>query len=292
MALLTAKSPVKEEQCTPPDGRRLVFVGGAPRSGTTLVQHMLDSNPAVFGGPEFDCIPNIVETWRNVVAALLHGRITVFCSRQQIDTAFAALIESLLLQAVDACGARLLSEKTPFNVLVFTYLLELFPCCRAIHVVRDPRATIASLLQVGLRKRAKNEIAPPWTLDLHAAIELVRQSVECGFRAVQRFPERILTVCYEVLVSRPEQIAREICTFLGLAFDPAMLEPHAREHPGQASLAQLDNGIWLDPKLGFRPIETSRVNVWRDHLKASQIAAVNDAFREVPFMRDFGYCFE
>ena len=41
-------------------GSRFIFVGGAPRSGTTLVQNMLDSHPDILGGPEFIHIPDII----------------------------------------------------------------------------------------------------------------------------------------------------------------------------------------------------------------------------------------
>lgn len=34
-------------------GERLIFTGGAARSGTTLVQNILDSHPDIVGGPEF-----------------------------------------------------------------------------------------------------------------------------------------------------------------------------------------------------------------------------------------------
>src|SRR5262245_55835412 len=179
------------------EGERLVFVGGAPRSGTTLLQHVLDSHPDVFGGPEFDCVPILIETWRQVKASLEHGRITVFCSREQIDAAFARLIEGLLLPAADAAGARLLSEKTPLNALYFSELLAIMPRCRAIHVVRDPRAVVASLLNVGSRGKAKGEAVPPTTTDVQAAIPFVRSAMDGGCYAQYLYPQRVLTVTYE-----------------------------------------------------------------------------------------------
>jgi protein-tyrosine sulfotransferase len=273
-------------------GERLVFVGGAPRSGTTLLQHILDSHPNVYGGPEYDCIPKIIETWRRVVDSLVRGRITAFNSREQIDAAFAALIENLLLPAADDKNAELLSEKTPFNVNVFTELLELLPQCRAIHIVRDPRAVIASLLNVGRRAQANNQPVLPWAKDLDAALPFVKEALDAGFQAQQRFEERLLTLTYEALVSRPEGTIRRVCTFLNLPFDPAMLEPHAQKHPEQDAVAKLDNGTWLDPNLGFRPIEGSRVRVWQTELETSQIAAVNAAFRDHSLLRSLGYTFE
>jgi hypothetical protein len=49
---------------------RLVFVGGSPRSGTTLVQRVLNHHPKVYGGPEFDFIPSIAELYQKFLRGL------------------------------------------------------------------------------------------------------------------------------------------------------------------------------------------------------------------------------
>jgi protein-tyrosine sulfotransferase len=261
-------------------GERLIFVGGAPRSGTTLLQHIIDSHPNAFGGPEFDSIPAIVETRRQLLAGLEHGRITVFCTRQQIDEAFAHLIEQLL------------REKTPLNALVFADLLEFLPACRAVHIIRDPRAVVASLLQVGARGQAKCQPMPPTTLEVEAAIHLTKQAVAAGLAAQHRFPQRTLTLIYEELVQQPEPVIHRLCAFLGLTFHHAMLQPQASKHPAQDSLVRLDDGVWLDPQLGYRSIETSRTDVWRRQLDAAQVQAINAAFRDLPGIHGLGYALE
>lgn len=274
-----------------PTGERLVFVGGAPRSGTTLVQHVLDSHSQIFGGPEFDCIPSLIQAWQGMVAAYDRGRITVYCTREQIDACFGDLIEHLLLPVADAHGARLLSEKTPFNALSFCHLLELFGKCRAIHVVRDPRAVVSSMLQVGVRCRAKGEYAPDFVQDIHAAIRVTTESLNAGFRAQRLFGERVLTLVYEALVSQPEATVRQLCSFLGLAFEPRMLEPHANRHPGLDGVLGLDNGTWVDPALGFRPIEKARIAAWEANLGPAQSRLVAEAFRGHADLAVLGYRF-
>jgi hypothetical protein len=151
-------------------GERLIFVGGAPRSGTTLVQNMLDCHEEIYGGPEFLHIPDIVRVRSKLHASIARKWIDLICSYEQVDKMTAAWIEDFLLPLADAQRARFFSEKTPENVLVFPQLIELFPKARFIFVVRDPRAIVSSLLEVGARARAKALKPPFFTKNLAAAI--------------------------------------------------------------------------------------------------------------------------
>ncbi|MGB0109821.1 MAG: sulfotransferase, partial [Terriglobales bacterium] len=54
---------------------RLIFVGGSPRSGTTLVQRVLDCHPEIYGGPEFDFVPPIVDLFQEMRRSIRSGRI-------------------------------------------------------------------------------------------------------------------------------------------------------------------------------------------------------------------------
>ena len=212
-------------------GERIIFVGGPPRSGTTLVQNMLDSHPDICGGPEFDNIPNIIGVRNMMLDSLNRGRTDVFMNKEYLDSRVVEFIESFLLPYADRRQRRLVSEKTPFNVLVFPELLELFPAGRVILCVRDPRAIVASMLKVGERAASKNQRMHTFTFDLDAAIGAVRDFLDKGFGVVPN--ARVFVAQYEELVSRPEQSARALSAFLGVPFDEAMLHPEAVEPRGR-----------------------------------------------------------
>jgi hypothetical protein len=63
-------------------------------------------------------------------------------------------------------------------------------------------------------------------------------------------------------------------------------------HPDQAAIAAADDGVWVDPALGFRPIERSRLNAWRNDLTRDQAAKVTAAFRDHPDLKMVGYRLE
>ena len=229
-------------------GGRFIFVGGAPRSGTTLVQNMLDCHPEIVGGPEFLNLDRIVEVRNRLQRGIARGSIDAFCSQPEADRLIAQLIEDLLLPFADRHGAPFLSEKTPSNALVFRELAELFPGSRCLFVLRDPRAVIASMLETGRRAAGQGRRAQPWTRDLDAAIGYVRRCLEAAFDAAEAMPDRLHIVRYEALVTDPETETRAICAFLGRAWSAAMLTPAAQVHPGEAAITH--TGIRYAPRLG------------------------------------------
>ena len=105
-------------------GERRNFIGGAPRSGSTLVQNMLDSHPDICGAPELLHLRDIIDLRRKLHSSIELGWIDIICSHEDVDQLTASLVEGLLLPLADRQGCRLVSEKTPPNFLVFPELLK------------------------------------------------------------------------------------------------------------------------------------------------------------------------
>jgi hypothetical protein len=264
-------------------------VGGAPRSGTTVVQNMLDCHPEILGGPEFLHIPDIIRLREQLRSSESRGWISVICSANEIDSRIRALILDFLLPFADRHGARYVSEKTPENVLVFPELVELLPGARFIHVVRDPRATVASLLAVGQRYRSKGERPAPFTADTPSAIAYVKECLNAGFRAAQAARDRVHTVVYERLIQDPEREGRDLCRFLGIDWDPAMTRPGEKKHLGEAAITVKSKEIWYDAKTYYSNPNAGSLEKWRESLTRSQQFAVCQAFRDTDALRKLGY---
>lgn len=151
----------------------------------------------------------------------------------------------------DGGGPKRLLEKTPENCLRLSFLLELFPDARFIHLVRDGRRNVASLMEGWLRPdlfrgyRIPDRLSvagvPPdrWAFTLIpgwrdlAAAELAeicaRQWVVCN-EAVLQFRERdghrapFLEVQFEDLAERPRQAIGRIAQFAEVDVRPDILE--------------------------------------------------------------------
>ena len=268
---------------------RLILMGGAPRSGTTVVQNMLDCHPEILGGPEFLHLPDIVRLWKQLRSSESRGWISLICSAEEIDSRIRALILDFLLSFADRHGAKYVSEKSPENVLVFPELVELLPGARFIHVVRDPRATVASLLTVGQRFKSKGEPPAPFTADTPSAIRHVKECLDGGFRAAQIAPGKIHTLVYERLIEDPEREGRDLCRFLGIDWDPAMTRPGEKKHLGEAAITVNSKEIWYDAQTYYSNPNADSLEKWRETLTLSQRYGIYKAFRNSDELRKLGY---
>lgn len=131
-------------------GKRLLFLIGAPRSGTTWLQLMLASAPEIASANEThlfsNYMPQLFRGWdrfRKTSRDIgLHHLIT--------EEQYFSFVRDFASQALAAIAARkpgatVILEKTPHNALVWRDIARVFPNAMFLHLVRDPRAVVASL---------------------------------------------------------------------------------------------------------------------------------------------------
>jgi hypothetical protein len=181
-----------------------------------------------------------------------------------------------------------LSEKTPDNVLVFPELLNLFPEAHFIYVIRDPRAVIASLLQVGMRSRKFGWKTPAYTHSVLPAIAYIKRCLKSGFSSHAMAPERVLAVVYERLVSDPEAETRKICEFLNVDWSKQMLYPGVVKHLGEKAVT---NNVWYDTKSYNRNPEPGEIDKWKTQLTCVQQVIIATAFKDDTSLAQCGYDF-
>jgi len=268
---------------------RLIIIGGAPRSGTTLLQNMLDCHSEILGGPEFLHLPDIIELRKKLRTSLDRNWINLICSYEDVDQRIREMIEGFLISFANKENIHLLCEKTPESVLVFSELAEVLPDARFIHVVRDPRATIASLLEVGKKAARKGKTPPIQTRNIDVAIKCVKQCLEKGLDAVEKMPDRLLTIRYEDLTSEPEAVTKKICHFLDLEWQPELCTPGDKKHIGEQAITVNSNEIWYDKKSFNRNPTTESLEKWKQSISPTQQIAIINAFGSDSRLPELGY---
>lgn len=257
-----------------------IFIGGAGRSGTTLLRVMLDSHRAIACGPELKVIPDIVRQW-----AAMHRGYAGFLKRKhgfgpmELAGAYAGVIDAMLDKGRTAAGKHRAAEKTPHNVAVFSGLHALFPDSPLIHVIRDGRDVVCSLLTMDWTSLDTGRRLD-YTTDAAKAARYWAECVGLGRSTPVDLPRaKYMELRYEELVSQPEATLKELMDFIGEAWDPAMLEHHRfeRDLAGESSAEQV-----------ARPLYQSAVARWQRDLSPADRAAVKQAAG--PLLLELGYC--
>lgn len=197
---------------------RPVFVLGMPRSGTSLLEQILASHPAVFGAGE---LPVLMRIAYNLPAFLGSDLEFPACvtrlNQQSVDRAANHYLQHLTRLSADA--PRVI-DKMPGNFNFIGLIDILFPGARIIHCMRDPLDTCLScyfqdfsrtqdysynLTHLGLFYRDYERLMAHW-------------------KRVVRVP--VLDISYEDLVSHQEQVSRKLVDFCGLEWDDRCLHFH------------------------------------------------------------------
>lgn len=256
-----------------------IFVGGAGRSGTTLLRVILDSHSRIACGPEMKVLPQVAQLW--VDLRTTYGPHLAGSSVQaaDVDRSVRALIAGLLGAARRQSGKPRIAEKSPNNVFVFRHLHAMFPHAAYVHVLRDGRDVVASLLSMDWRTLDGKRV--DYTTDAHAAARYWVSAIRSAraFADATHGRSRYHELRYEALIAEPEPVLRTLFEFLGEPWEPGVLDYHRHEHA---------LGVESSTEAVKRPIYRSATGRWQRDLTPAQRDAVK---REAgATLVELGYC--
>ncbi len=220
------------------DSELPIFVIGMPRSGSTLIESVLDAHPQVHGAGELPAMQQIVNTMTIKIDSTL---------------AYPACIEDLVQEDVDALAggylqqlarlkpsAKRIVDKALFNYRHLGLIALLFPRAHVIHCHRDPLDTCVSCYMEPLPPALH-----PYAGDL-AALGTVYAQYERLMAHWRRTLEiSMLDLGYETLVADQEAVSRQIIDFCGLPWDARCLRYYERGRIARtASYDQVNRPIY------------------------------------------------
>ena len=204
--------------------------------------------------------------------AQIPSELDYFSYMNQLSTIFTSDSTS----KKNAQGAKWIIDKNPVNTIHAHHFLKEYPQTKAIFLVRDPRANVASRIQSVNSVHGRNN---HWILN---AIRWKRYNRH--FHHLRRdYSSQIYLLRYEQFVTHPQQTIDELCAFLGLS--PMKIDEIATRNPSShnETNARL-NKKYVDLN---QPISPRAVEQWREVLDLRQQETIESICRNE--MYKFGY---
>jgi hypothetical protein len=264
----------------PPVVTAPIFVVGAARSGTTLLQSMIDAHPDVALVGELHFFDQILQLRGTIAEPLDAGAIerlrqgilgcaaikfvpdiesildlALPCLAASPSPSYAALFGHLLAAFAQLRGVARVGEKTPTNIRYLSELVTFFPDAKIINILRDPRDSISSRIRYPFTSSSVIFNTLLWKIEMIYTFDFAADPA-IG-------PDRYMEVRYEALVQDPVAELNRVAQFIGVGFARSMLTGHERTD------RVFKNEPWKDA-VG-RPVNNSSVAAWRTRLTPAQV---------------------
>nr|XP_015222957.1 PREDICTED: protein-tyrosine sulfotransferase 1 isoform X1 [Lepisosteus oculatus]XP_015222958.1 PREDICTED: protein-tyrosine sulfotransferase 1 isoform X1 [Lepisosteus oculatus] len=244
----------------------LIFIGGVPRSGTTLMRAMLDAHPDVRCGEETRVIPRILamkQMWSR------SGREKMRLDEAGVtDEVLDSAMQAFLLEIIVKHGepAAYLCNKDPFALKSLTYLAKIFPHAKFILMIRDGRASVHSMISrkvtiAGFDLGSYRDCLTKWN-----------RAIETMYAQCQEAADKCLPVHYEQLVLHPEKWMRKLLKFLDIPWNEAVL--HHEDLIGKAGGVSLSK-VERSTDQVIKPVNVDALSKWVGKIPA-------DVLRDMP----------
>jgi tetratricopeptide (TPR) repeat protein len=208
--------------------KRLALLGGHPRSGTTLLEQVLDSHPDILSAEETEIF------YDDAYAPLLRSHpddTAMFdglaaATSAQLKQSRQSYFQSMELSLGQPLDGRLLVDKNPSYTFLVPALIRIFPEIKLLIAVRDPRDVVLSCFMQNL---PLNQVGAAFLSLGSAAIEYSALMTH-WLALAPRIQNPHLQVRYEDMVDDLESVARKALEFLGVSWDDRVLgfTEHAR----------------------------------------------------------------
>ncbi len=255
--------------------RKVALLAGFPRSGTTLLEQVLDTHPGVVSSEERDILAQ--EIFPSLGRGMsIHAPVREVLDRltpQRIEaerTRYLRMMEQLLGEPV---GDRIHLDKNPALTLMLPAIVRLFPEMKLIIALRDPRDVVISCF---LRYLPLNPVSF-WFLTLEGTARRYALDMRGWLKYRGMIHAPWMEVRYEDMVADLPAEARRAIAFLGLPWDESVL--HYRQ---RASAKPVLSPTYADVT---KPVYGKAVGRWK-HYEA-HLAPVFETL--APFVSAFGY---
>lgn len=274
----TTRAKTWGEQAIADPSRDCAFLLGHPRSGTTLLEQILDAHPGISSVEETDLFANIVA--RDLIRE--HGELPQSTDFRRFLDALSPTrkhglkeryLAEMAIEANHPASGTLLLDKNPGLTIVAALIARVMPHARMIIALRDPRDVCLSAF---FQANHRNAWSSNW-LTLAETVDQYVFTMDLWLRVREKLQQPWIEVRYEDVICDPVTEGIKATRFLGLCWHDSQNDPtgHARgkivRSPTHADVV--------------RPIYQHAAGRWRRYEK--HLAPFQEKL--APYCRAFGY---
>jgi tetratricopeptide (TPR) repeat protein len=200
-------------------GHDLYFLMGFPRSGTTLIDTILNSHQSLITIEEKPTLERVIEQISQENSQLDINQ----CSEIQLDE-WRQIYWQAIAEYTQADKSSKIIDKLPLRFIQSQLITKLLPQAKSIFMLRHPCDVILSNF---MQNYMPNQAFVHFN-GLAETVEMYTKSMALWLQLKPLFKSRLLEVKYEHLVGSAEQEVPKICDFLGVDFQSAMLQTSQR----------------------------------------------------------------
>lgn len=286
-----------------------VFIIGSPRSGTSLLRLMMTSHSQIMVPPESGFLVWLANQYGEWTASdtlneqILCNYLADLQKCRKFDTwelnspeikakilqiqpeNYSQLSSCVYLAYAEKLGRQptIWGDKNNFYLEHIPELIRLYPQARFIHIVRDGRDIACSYREIQQRPSSS-----PYSPNLPTDMVTIARQWSTNLFKVQDdssvlHPEQKLTISYENLVNEPQLIMRKVVDFLGVDYEPTMLDFYVSNQNQHLEPAALMD--WKQRTL--EPVSAKTVGRFLTELSADEIKVFQDTAQDC--LQTFGY---
>jgi len=268
-------------------GKKLVFLVGAPRSGTTWLQLLLSRSPSVVTVIETHLfnlfMRSMLEQWKYDRSTGALMGVTHLLSEEEYRTLLRSVSGFVLAKiAQGKPSATVVLEKTPDHVKCWREILDVWPDAHFIHLIRDPRSVVASL-----RVASKSwgwQVFPP---RISPNCERWVSDVTNG-RQISSATDNYQEVTFEELISDGPAALMRVLAGMGVQSSLDQCREYVDECRFENLKAgKLDNAPFPMTNRNEANYRIGKTDSWRVELSKREIALIER--RAGPLMSELGY---
>ncbi len=195
------------------NSRKVIFILGMPRSGTSLIEHILSSHNNVYGGGELSFLKNIIDDKflnnANIKSNIINYEKEIFQDAQNNYI--------LKISQIDK-SSKVFTDKSPLNFRYIGFIKKIFPNSKIINCKRNSLDICWS--------NFKNFFGGslPFTNNLIDLANYNKIYEDLMNFWEKKFPQQIYHLDYDKLINNSENEIKKILNFCELEWDENCLK--------------------------------------------------------------------